>query len=104
MSDEKPSPGPWQLHNERPWLVLSQDDGLLPSFTIATVHTGDGDAALIADAWQLPQLREDNRVMLELLAKWASAYESSLPRGPHAQHCDCRYHLTRALLDKHGRG
>lgn len=89
MSDEKPSPGPWRLREEGPRPVMDADDGLLLSITIATVHTGDADAALIADA----------PVMLELLRRYVEAAEClEFTIEPCA---DCVE--AQALLDKHGR-
>lgn len=95
MSDEKPSPVMSETLIERSVSLANRaiTMGYPVPIALAALET-----ALIA-AWK----ECDAPVMLDLLAKWASAYESSLPRGPHAQHCDCRYHLTLALLDKHGR-
>jgi hypothetical protein len=112
MSDEtKPTPGPWR------WVLLdgagtpledSSDDGVqwgrldAPDNRVVFVCTGPvvptkADADLIADAWQLPQLREDNRAMLDLLRRWMQPVPLS-----KTDDLDRLEAETGALLDKHG--
>ena len=67
MNDEKASPGPWR------WIKVDDDSRVLrhsgsddpyysavfhPDIDGMGIHISDADAALIADAWQLPQLRD----------------------------------------------
>jgi len=81
MSDEKPSPSPWvwSRDNEgRPYALSSRDD-IVCAAEVTGPRMGpahfaamsEANAALIADAWQLPQLREENREMRELLRQIA---------------------------------
>jgi len=100
LDDETTHEGPWQLHEENPWLVLSADDGMLPSITIATVHTGDGDAALIADAPVMLELLRET-AQIDLACYCVAATEVGGLARPALVCWPCR---VRALLDKHGRG
>jgi hypothetical protein len=107
MSDEKPSPGPWR------WIKVDDDSRVLrhsgsddPYYSAVFhlnidgvgINIADTDAALIADAWQLPQLREDIEEMQQLLRELA---DSGLWLGGEEAGWTAR---IAALLDKHGRG
>jgi hypothetical protein len=119
MSDEKASPGPWR------WIKVDDDSRVLrhsgsddpyysavfhPDIDGMGIHISDADAALIADAWQLPQLREENRQMRELIVKLRTAfYGMSLaafnckPLPMDIGEADQLLLEAGAMLDKHGR-
>lgn len=69
------SPGPWRFEEGPAYESDSIRDANGNAVVMAHVvdyecphlHMSAADAALIVDAWQLPQLREDNRAMLALL-------------------------------------
>jgi hypothetical protein len=123
MSDEKPSPGPWEFRSDKLtdlWLVAADDSevcrfsgpvGYAPSATPGVTRPPrHADAALIADAWQLPQLREENRQMRELIVKLRTAfYGMSLaafdckPLPMDIGEADQLLLEAGALLGKHGR-
>jgi len=87
MSDEKPSPWHWDDDCRTLYAPLNEEDArawhefsgqptqagqMAPVLSICEDHgiaPAPKLAALIADAWQLPQLREENREMRDLLQK-----------------------------------
>ena len=100
MSDEKPSPGPWSHRLEIGTRIFRDADG--KAFLVGANRCSQATAAIVADAWQLPQLREDNRAMLELLREVGGMRCECNPN--HFASGRCPHERARALLDKHGRG
>jgi hypothetical protein len=90
MQELRESPGPWHADE---WKTVRDAGGSI----VADIYGDPARAALIADAWQLPQLREENRTMLELLRE---VMDVEGDEARHAIYGELRDRI-KALLDKH---